>query len=275
MTEATHYQYALFSDDSVTCADAQYGEFKTIATHLTEISLGDDGTKIICLRGKDKAGNVQADPERYTWKKVPALSELLPEARLQIPPTSCDTQIDSKVLSNSITKQYQYVLKEDESNFDCDANGVSYETVQTLADNFKLDLGDDGDKTLCLRGLSADGKLKQSQATRYTWKKNQAAEQLAEGETPAAGDAGLGLFCETFTLHSGIDEGRGVTVKNIGSGTLQWRASVADTAPWLEMKVGSSGSPKTIDDKGMIAEGKIEADKSEALFFTLKEPEKN
>lgn len=259
---ATHYQYALFSDKSVTCTAAKYGEFKAIDTHLTEISLGDNGTKILCIRGKDRTGNVQAEPKRYTWEKISALDELRPKAWLKIKPTACDDQIDSKVLGNSITKQYQYVFKE-EKDFDCDGDDVSYETVATLANNnLKIeDLGNDGHKTLCLRGLNEDGTLRQTQATRETWEKELSALH-AKGEQPDAGKAGLGLFCAEFTLSSGDDTGRGVTVKNIGSGVLRWKASVATTASWLAMKVGKDGSYAPIGNTGELARGELNADKS-------------
>ena len=277
---ATHYQYALFDKDSVTCAAAEYGQSKTIATLLTEISLGKDGKKIICIRGKDKGGNVQVDPKRYTWEKVAKVAVVVadapePEAGIEILPTACETNIDSPVWGNAITKQYQYALI-DGKDSNCDDNSVSYADAQALTNKLVLsDLGDDGHKTLCLRGLNEDGTRQQKKATKYTWEKTNATLH-AGGEKPDAGQGGLGLFCASFVFTSGKRGAHGVTVKNIGSGDLSWKASIAQAAPWFAVKVGSSADNyMQINSPGEIAESnELKAGESESVFFKLNEPEK-
>ena len=276
---ATQYEYAFFSfsGDNATCVDAQYGKPKAIGTPLTEITLGDDGKKAICLRGKDKAGNMQADPEKYTWEKVAGAitDEPAPEVRLEIHPTACDTEIDSHVFGNAVTKEYQYAFSPDE-NPDCDSSDVIYADARSLADKLVIsDLGDDGHKTLCLRGLNEDGTQSQQTATRYTWEKK-ANSLHAGGEIPAAGKAGLGLFCASFVLTSGKQEALGVTLKNTGEGVLSWKASVTEAAPWLTVKVGKDGKDTAINAAGDIPNNnnKLDAGKSESVFFLLTQPKK-
>ena len=277
---ATEYQYDFFSDESVTCEDATYGAFKSISTKLTEIDLGDNGKKIICIRGKDKDGNVQATPKRYTWTKVDGVAlaeEVTPEAKLKSPPdTPSDSlsRIDSVVEGNKITVKYQYVLIAGEHNCknidgNPDPDSVNnYMTKELAADGttkLELNLGADGTKTLCLRGLDEDDGL-QNEATRYMWVKI-TPEPNSKNEKPAAGAAGIGLLNAAITFRSGGSNAVAITVQNVGEGTLKWRAKTARAASWLQVKV--SGDNYEALRAGKLASGAIAANKSAFVYFKL------
>ena len=276
---ATEYQYDFFSDESVTCEDATYGAFKSISSKLTEINLGNNGKKIICIRGKDKDGNVQATPKRYTWTKVDGAAlaeEVTPEAKLKSPPdTPSDSlsRIDSVVEGNKITVKYQYVLIAGEHNCknidgNPDPDSVNnYMTKELAADGttkLELNLGADGTKTLCLRGLDEDDGL-QDEATRYMWVKI-TPEPNSKNEKPAAGAAGIGLLNAAITFRSGGSNAVAITVQNVGEGILKWRAKTASAASWLQVK--GSGDNYEALKAGKLASG-IAAGKSAFVYFKL------
>ena len=265
---ATEYQYALFSDESVTCATAKYGKFQKIDTKLVAIDLGSDGKKIICLRGKDKDDNEQANPKRYSWTKVSSTSEgeLMPHAELEVPPSASDQKIDSKVKdTNDITVKYEYVLisleLEDTEYYDCaDVESDpthSYSPPKKIAEQLILDLGDDDRrKTLCLRGLDKDGRV-QNNATVYNWVKLP-PKMHEDSEIPAAGQPAIGLIEKPIAFVSGEGDAHSFTVKNIGTGILKWHAKTASAVDWLLV---NDGNDEYVEIKaGEIAGGEIDAD---------------
>ena len=71
--DVTHYQYALFSGES--CVDASYSNGDTdgteVATKITESTPNQDGSIILCVVGRDTAGNWQAkaDATTATWTR--------------------------------------------------------------------------------------------------------------------------------------------------------------------------------------------------------------
>ena len=268
---AKEYQYALFSDASVTCAAAPYGEFKSISTKITEIDLGNNGQKIICLRGKDEAGNVQANPKRYSWTKVDgvALAEQMPEVKLEKLLTDSDKKINSKVIGNDITTSYQYVLVNAE-RYDCgdikDDLAVGYSASHQIGKILALDIGADGSKTLCLRGLDQDDRL-QNEATRYTWVKKTPPEPNPDNEKSAVGAPGIDLSNDSITFLSGSGNAVAVTVQNFGAGTLQWSANTASAASWLQVKK-SDGNYVALAS-GELARGALASNESALVVFKL------
>lgn len=267
---ATAYQYALFSDTNVTCGDAKYGAFKSISTKLTETDLGNNGTKIICLRGKDKEGNVQAVPKRYSWTKVDgaAVGDQLPEVELETIPTANMLSINSKVVGNKITEKYQYVLV-NAAKYNCDGveddANVSYGAVRKITEMLVEDVGVDGHKTLCLRGLDKDGKL-QTKATSYHWEKTPSVTN-SNNEKPAEGQPGIGLISASITFRSGSGSAYGITVRNVGTGKLKWQAKTASSSTWLQVK-DAKGNYVPLK-AGELASGELAPDESKFVFFRL------
>ena len=268
---AVSYQYALFSDDKVTCADATYGEFQELSSKLVVSDLGANGTKIICLRGKDKDGNVQAQPKRYSWTKVAgaAADEQTPEALLESIPTPSTIAISSKVIAgNTITVKYQYALI-NAKDYDCakiesDEN-VSYGAVVAIDQPLEQELGNDGHKTLCLRGLDKDDRL-QNKATPYTWVKSPPPPH-EDNEKPAEGKAGIGLIKQPITFTSGTVHAESITVQNVGVGKLKWHAKTANDVDWLQIK--SSDDSFVAIEKGKLASGEIDTKTFAIVSFKL------
>lgn len=266
---ATAYAYSFFSDDSVSCDDAEYGEFKSISTQLTEINLGANGDKVICLKGKDAQDKVQADPTRYEWTKVEGLAEDVqtPEATLAAPPTDGPAeQISSGVSGNPVTVKYQYVLINED--YDCadidNDDDVEYKAPQDISAMLEQDIDGDGNKTLCLRGLDKDDQP-QDPATEHKWEKKPPVLSNAD-ETPAAGEGSLALFGSSFHFRSGNAGAIGIAVINAGTGTLKWEANTASAVSWLEVKVGASYKALTA---GKLAEGELAAGKSTPVYLRL------
>lgn len=257
---ATAYAYSFFSDHSVSCDDAEYGEFKSISAPLTEINLGANGDKVICLKGKDAQGKMQDNPKRYEWTKIDGLAEDVqtPEAELDGPPTDGPAgQISSGVSGNDVTVRYRYALIE-EQNYDCagiaDDDDVSYRAPQNMDVDLGLNITDNGHYTLCLQGLDADDQL-QDPATKYTWEKKKQTSSNAD-KTPDTGKRGLALFGSSFHFLSGNDDAIRIPVLNVGTGMLKWEANTTSAVPWLEVKVGANYQALTA---GKLASGDLAA----------------
>ena len=267
---ATEYAYSFFSDTSVTCAAANYGVFNSISTPLTEIDLGGNGAKIICIKGKDAQDEEQAEPKRYEWTKIDgtAVDEQTPEASLETQPVDGPSEkISSMVEGNDVTVKYQYALISEEdydcAGIDADAN-VNYNPPQAMDAVLEQDIGANGHKTLCLLGLDEYGQL-QDPAKKYTWEKTAPVMSDAD-EQPAAGEAGIRLSNASITFRSGTGNGIGFTVKNVGASTLKWEANTASAVPWLTIKMGTNYQALTA---GKLAEGQLAAGASAPVFFKL------
>ena len=265
---ATHYQYALFDDKAVTCENATYGDFKHLSAKLTEISLGNDSSKIICLRGKDADDNVQTDPKRYSWEKIagPAVEAAKPQAELATEPLTDANEINSKVRVNDVTTGYQYALVFEE-DYTCDGSNVSYSTVAEIDARLQVNLGNDGHKTLCLRGVDEDGGV-QAEATRYSWEKTQSASDN-DGDPPAASGPRIGLSGVAIVFKSGDGRAFGIVVKNVGGGTLKWKASSDHAAPWLQARAESNGSYAAVAKSAELAGGELAAGGRAVVHFRL------
>ena len=265
---ATHYQYALFDDKAVTCENATYGDFKRLITKLTEISLGNDGSKIICLRGKDADDNVQTDPKRYSWEKIagPAVEAAKPQADLATAPLTDANKIDSDVDGSPVTTGYQYALVFEE-NYNCDGSDVSYSNVADIRVPLQMVLGNDGHKTLCLRGVDEDGGV-QAKATRYSWEKTQSASNN-NGDPPAASGPRIGLSHAAIIFKSGDGRALGIAVKNVGGGALKWKASSDHAAPWLQARAESDGSYAAVAKSAELAGGELAAGGRAVVHFRL------
>ena len=270
---ATTYAYSLFSDTSVTCAAADYGVFKNISVNLTELNLGDNGDKVICIKGKDALDQEQAEPNRYTWTKVdgPAEEGQAPEATLETGPSDGPLeQISSNVNAvTDVTVKYQYALVNmkdyDCAGIDADTN-VSYSTAVAISNTLVQNIGADGPKTLCLRGLDKDDQL-QDPATRYTWEKTAPVPSGADEKSAAGAVEGrISLFGSSFHLRSGNATGTAIMVYNAGKGMLKWEANTASAVPWLEVKVGANYQALTA---GKLAEGELAAGKSAQVELRL------
>ena len=279
---AISYQYAFFSDDNVTCEAATYREYVPIATKLVETSLGANGVKIICIRGKDKNDKVQANPKRYTWEKVSdvvvATGEVMPLAELKIAPSSEMETIDIEVKGNDITVKYQYALisREDYDCADIDSDSsVSYSVVTPIATKLTLSAADlgNGHKTLCLRGLDKNDRV-QNEASDYHWVK-QPPGLHKDSEVPEADQPAIGLITSneqkttsTIAFVSGDNTVYGLTVKNIGTGTLKWQAKTTSDVDWLMLYEKSNDQSVEIK-AGELASGEIVANTNYVVFFKL------
>ncbi len=276
---ATEYQYALFSDAAVTCDAATYGGFKNVNINLTEINLGDNGKKIICIRGRDAQGTVQAEPERYDWTKVDGIVEEektgeTPHAELDVEIMAADgrEKIESAVTGNDITTEYEYVLIEakDKEGYNCEdiATDAAHEygtPAKPIGDKLEIEgLANGKYYTLCLRGLDKDGN-RQSEATHRTWKK---IDATTTEPTNVEDKPRIGLINASLPFISGSGGAIVITVKNVDEGKLQWQATSPEPVSWLEAKVGSGGSYVALP-AGEFASGEIEAEGSALVYFRL------
>lgn len=62
------YKYA-FIDGATDCSSATYGSVIPIATPITD-AIGGVGEKVLCVKGKDTAGNFSSTPFVYTWTRT-------------------------------------------------------------------------------------------------------------------------------------------------------------------------------------------------------------
>ena len=173
--DATHYKYAFLTDASVACEDAEYGDFHPLSTRL-QLDLGENGAKIICLIGKDSDGNEQKKAERYQWVKVsvaivhtdgPEVNAVKPLAYTTGLPTGTSdiTSIDVEVQGNAT--HYKYAFMTDTSVACEDAE---YGNFLPLSTRLQLDLGENGDKVICLIGKDSNNN-EQEKPERYQWER--------------------------------------------------------------------------------------------------------
>ena len=243
----TDYQYALLHDKSISCIDADYSEFQKITEHL-KITLGNDGDKIICLRGRGNNDLIQKKIERYQWVKIPKLLSIstLPIAYASGLPSgeSSLKQITASVAGLNGATKYQYVLLNQE-NANC--NNIKDSDYQKnehpITTSLTFDLTSNGDKTLCLRGLDDNGKI-QEDVAKYHWATITASPSVTE---QSSGKSQLHLNKTKININSGSKKYYSVTITNKGTKPLRWRAETFQAISWL--KIRNRGEPYKIINK--------------------------
>ena len=230
------YQYALLQDKNITCIDADYSEFKKITEHL-KITLGDDGDKIICLRGKGNNNLIQKKIERYQWVKIPQLLSIstLPIAYVSGLPNgeSHLNQITADIAGLNGATKYQYVFL-DQATANCNnINDSDYQKNEhPITAPLTLQVTSNGDKTLCVRGIDNSGKI-QEDVAKYYWTKTTPSPSATE---PSSGNSQLHLDKTKININSGSRNYYSLTITNKGNKQLRWRAKSSQTISWLKIR---------------------------------------
>lgn len=232
----THYQYSLLHDKNINCVDADYGEFKKITEQL-KITLGNDGDKIICLRGKGEDNQIQKNIERYQWIKIPQMLSIstLPIAYASGLPNgeSHLNQINANVAGLNGATKYQYVLL-DQENANC--NNINDQDYQKNEHPITMPLNlqglSNGNKTLCIRGVDNNGKI-QEDVAKYCWIKTSTSPPAIE---TASGKSRLYLNKTKIKFNSGSQNYYNIIITNKGSEQLRWRAQTSQAIDWLKIR---------------------------------------
>ena len=230
------YQYALLQDKSIGCVDVDYSEFKKITEPL-KITLGDDGDKIICLRGKGNNNLIQKKIERYQWVKIPKILSIstLPIAYVSGLPNgeSHLNQITADIAGLNGATKYQYVFL-DQANANCNniKDGDYQKNEHLITVPLSLQVTTNGDKTLCVRGIDNDGKI-QEDVAKYYWTKTTASPSATES---SSGNSQLHLDKTKININSGSRNYYSVTITNKGNKQLRWRVKSSQAISWLKIR---------------------------------------
>ena len=252
------YQYALLQDKNISCVDADYSKFKKITEYL-KITLGDDGDKIICLRGKSNSNLIQKKIERYQWVKIPEILSIstLPIAYVSGLPNgeSHLNQITANIAGLNGATKYQYVFL-DQANANCNnINDSDYQKNEhPITVPLTLQVTSNGDKTLCVRGIDNDGKI-QEDVAKYYWTKTTASPSATEA---SSGNSQLHLDKTKININSGSKNYYSVTITNKGKKQLRWRAKSSQAISWL--KIRKHGEQyKTVNKSPTVISGTLPA----------------
>ena len=245
----THYKYAFMTDASISCEDAEYGDFLPISARL-QLDLGENGDKVICLIGKDSEGNEQSEPERYQWIKGSAPVEVSEDKRLPaavvdggMEAAYAESALELDILGEYGATKYQYVFME-EGNFDC--NGLSddnYGEEKNIGDKLTLNIETERAYTLCLRGRNADDI--QAEISVYSFEKVSASTELAGNLH--VNRTGIIFFASTSKYI------RTLKLENKSTGDLAWKIAAAEEIDWLQVK--KTGSEYTEITAGDVISG--------------------
>lgn len=173
-TDVAEYQFDLLSG-AADCSGATYGAWTPVATQITA-AIGADGTKRLCVRGRDTALNAQTSPTSYAWTK----DTIAPTATISGAPTGTSNATALNVtVSGTDVNEYQYSLVDG-----TDCSSASYGVWIAVATPITAPIGADGNKTLCV--LGRDSTLNsQSTATSASWSKDTVPPTATLSGTPA------------------------------------------------------------------------------------------
>ena len=151
----TAYQWALL--DGVTACGTPVWSAFIPATDPVSLNAGQPGSKLICVRGRDAAGNVQGTPTSYRWTLVPpAPPEIQVVSGAPFSPTGKNSW--SIVTGGDRVTSWQYAFINSQTS-DCGSVMWSaWNPARTASGPNPIRLSDsspDGYRTLCIRGKDA------------------------------------------------------------------------------------------------------------------------
>lgn len=169
------YQYALLTG-AADCSSASYGAWVPVAT-IINASTGADGTKLLCVTGRDAVANAQAVPTSYAWTK----DTIAPTAVLSGTPANPSnvTTLAVTVGGAGVT-DYQYDLISGAA--DCSTS--IYGAWTAVGVNITEAIGADGPQRLCVISRDLAGNV-QSAPTTYFWVKDTVPPIASLSGTPA------------------------------------------------------------------------------------------
>jgi hypothetical protein len=135
-SDVYQYQFAVLTG-AADCSGATYGSW-TLASAKISSSMGVDGGKLLCVRARDRAQNMQATPTSHAWTK----DATAPVATLSGTPAtvSKDTSITITVDSpGDDATEYRYDLVAGAS-----CTGASYSAWTSVSTDISEALGADG-----------------------------------------------------------------------------------------------------------------------------------
>ena len=172
----TSYQWAWASGEGNCNGLSQYTDVADFDTKIEISDLGDDGSKIVCVKGKRTDGTAQNTPLAHSWMKGDASEEeqneqAEVEENLQViaaadglsngdtlAVTSLSFAVDKA--DGSTATHYRYVFDadpgDDEGTFMARCRGKAYDTDYELAAKIALSattVGRNGKKLLCVKGV--------------------------------------------------------------------------------------------------------------------------
>lgn len=151
-TGVVEYQWAL-TTDSTSCANVTYGSFIPVAT-VSPVNAGQPGAKLLCVRGRDAAGNVQASPSTWRWTLVPPTPPVVSViSGAPFSPTGKSNW--SIVVGGDRVTAWQFALLNSLDSNCANARYGSFNNLRTgnTINPVRFDDGNaNGYRTLCIRG---------------------------------------------------------------------------------------------------------------------------
>ncbi|NDE17802.1 hypothetical protein EBZ80_23025 [bacterium] len=153
--DVTAYQWA-FLDGAAACGNPAWSSFAPVADSVS-VNAGQPGAKLMCVRGRDAAGNVQATPTAYRWTVVPPAPPVLQViSGAPFSPTGKNSW--SLVTGGDRVTAWQYALLNSQTSNCAAAAYGAFNPARAGSGPNPLRFNDtnpDGYRTLCLRGKDA------------------------------------------------------------------------------------------------------------------------
>lgn len=167
------YQYAIATGTS-TCPDSSYGPKQSKETAISATISG-TGTRVLCVRGIDAAGNVQTPPTVYAWTQLG--SPIIRPELLRVPGSpNSKSLLNIGVVSPSGQNLVSYRYAFSPGLPPSCARVRTWSDEQSIARNITDNLGSyEGFKTLCVIAKDANG-FEQLIPTAATWLKISGAQ---------------------------------------------------------------------------------------------------
>ncbi len=167
-TGVVDYQWGIMGGIT-NCNTVVYGPYALIATRLTA-NAGAPGIKVLCVKGRDSAGNLQPSPTPYRWTLK---SPLPPVATIAsgAPFTPTGNTTWSIQIGGERVVSWQHALAYSQSTI-CNTGtvyGPFNPVASSTANRLRItDSGADGFRTLCVKGQDSFGTI-QTNPTIIRW----------------------------------------------------------------------------------------------------------
>lgn len=169
-TGVVDYQWASL-DRPNSCVNATYGPFVPVANKTT-FNAGTPGDKLLCVRGRDGAGNIQANAAAHQWTLIPPAPPQL-NVLSGIPFSPAGKSDWTIVVGGDRVTEWQYALMNSQTT---NCTGARYgafnpATLNGASNPIRLnDGGGNGYRTLCMRAKDSFGLI-QTTPTVLRWLK--------------------------------------------------------------------------------------------------------
>ncbi len=169
-TGVVEYRYDLRNASSCSTVASDYSSFRPISQHIAQ-NLGVDGQKIVCVHGRDAAGNTQSAAAFAIWTKDTQAPVITLDGLPTDPSSSekLNVMVRDAVSGSSDLFQYKYGVIDGSS-----CAGVTYSVLKDKTVPITDFTGADGTKTLCVVG---NDKAENAYAQTYTWMRNSAVPE--------------------------------------------------------------------------------------------------